>query len=130
MWTGVSPPMSPRAQTPSMMYLPGMSSWDSDDEKGEWEDEKEEWKRDEKRGWNESRDTKERTAVTTVAIVDDGNDDGKGEMAEVGLAITTGWRRQERQSGEGKSWFHEHDNDEHNEGHVGNGSVDERYRKI
>jgi hypothetical protein len=51
-------------------------------------------------------------------------------MAEAGLAITTGWRGQERQSGEGKSWFYEHDNDEDIEGHVGNGSVDERYRKM
>jgi hypothetical protein len=129
-WTGVSPPMSPRAQTPSMMYLPGMSSWDSDDEKDGWENEKEEWERDEKRGWNDCRGTKERTAVT-VAIVDDGDDDdNKEEMGEVGLAITKGQRSQERQSGEGKSWFYEHDNDEDMERHVSNGSVDERYRKI
>jgi hypothetical protein len=122
--------MSPRAQTPSMMYLPGMSSWDSDDEKDGWENEKEEWERDEKRGWNDCRDTKERTAVT-VAIVDDGDDDdNKEEMGEVGLAITKGQRSQERQSGEGKSWFYEHDNDEDMERHVSNGSVDERYRKI
>jgi hypothetical protein len=128
-WTGVSPPMSPRAQTPSMMYLPGMSSWDSDDEKDGWEYEKEEWKRDEKRGWDECHDTKEQTAVG-VAVVDDGDDDSKGDLAGVGLAITTGWRSQERQSGEGKSWFYEHDNDEDKERHVGNGSVDERYRNV
>jgi hypothetical protein len=141
-WTGLSPPQSTRTQTPSMMYLPGMSSWDSDDEKEGWEDEKEAWKRDEEEGWDGRRDTKDWTSVAVVAVVDDGDrkSGGQGQGQGIGVAITKGWQSQERQSGEGKSWFYDHDNDEDADEErgvgmgtgtgTGNASVEEWHRKI
>lgn len=141
-WTGLSPPQSPRVQTPSMMYLPGMSSWDSDDEKDGWEDEKEAWEHGaegswthgDKEGWDarHRRDTKgwAGVAVVAVAVVDDGDaekrqqEQGQSQSQSqeqgqkqsqsqgIGVAITKVAHSQERQSGEGKSWFYDDEGDE------------------